>query len=127
MPRGVWEIRLEGDECHADRSRTGGLALYHCLGDIRVRGEFRGQPIVILASLGSRRDGGTFVQRNFCILDILPARLAAADVDRDAKIDGQRRRAGTRDCARKALKPSEGHYTSGQFAIDQFAPLFQRQ
>src|SRR6516165_7536943 len=62
--------------------------------------------------------GGGFVRSDIRILDLLPARLAASDVDSGSEVSGHRGRAGRPRHPAKAEQSDHGHLAAPEhFAI----------
>lgn len=71
---------------HADRSGTGELALCRRASGFCFRRKFRSQSVVVQTPRDRRPPGGCSVQRDIRILELLPARLTASDVDNGAEV-----------------------------------------
>jgi hypothetical protein len=103
---------------HADRSWTGGLALCRGAGGVCLCHEHRSQSVVVQTPRHRGHTGGGFVRSDIRILDLLPARLAASDVDSGPEVSGHRGRAGRPRYPAKAEQSGHGHLAAPEhFAV----------
>ena len=107
---------------HANRSWTGRLALCRGAGIVRPFREFRCQPVVIQPSGAQRCIGSLVVRSDIRVLDILPTRLAASDIDNGPEVRSYQSRSGRSEQPAKAEQPSHGRHTFPGHSAIGFAP-----